>query len=104
MKATWTLVILIAGFWLTLLLSNFELANPDKLDRDFQHVVLDHSPQLPPCWNVDCKSGFIFKVLSNENAQIQILLGLGSFESPAGGSFQETIKDMKAANTNPRVI
>lgn len=104
MKTIWILIVVIASFWLTLFLSNVELGKRDKSDSNFRNAVLEHTTNLPQCWDSDCESGFIFKTLSEEQDPIQIVLGFGRFESNEGLRFQEKLNEMEASNINPRII
>ena len=104
MKTTWTLIFLIATFWLTLFLSNVELAKKETAGSSFQIVVDGPLPNRMEGWHGDGGSGFVFRTLSEKDNRIQIVLGLGSFELYEANCFQKKLQFLDTSNTNLRKI
>ncbi len=104
MKTVWILIFVIASFWLTLFLSNAELAKKETPGNSFQMVAVGPLSNLLKGCNGDSPSGFVFRTLSEKHDRIQIVLGLGSFKLNEAKRFQKKLQFLDTSNTNLRNI
>ena len=104
MKPIWVLTTVLASFWLTIFLSNFEADRQKILYKPFQHVVSDFQSKLPLCGSEESETGFKFKTLSREHEEIQIVVGFGSFSSNSAHLENEKLPGLETPTINPREI
>lgn len=104
MKTIWILIFVIATFWLTLFLSNAEMAKKETPGNTSQHAVIGYPSNLVKGLDGSIQSSFVFRTLSEKHDQIQIVLGMGSFKSNEANRFHEKLQDLEASNINLRNI
>ena len=105
MKTIRILIFLTASFWLTIFFSNFGGTKQGALGDSLQHVVYKDPVSLPQDWKGECESGwFVFKTISDAQAEIQIVLGLGNFGPNEVHRVPMKLQDLEASNIHPRKI